>query len=163
MRMFALAAVLLGVSAFSARATPPDMICEVSDGPLSFTIILVTNYSNLNRHSIIPLALHHSSLTITPPVANLMPSKISLYSKDIAGQWLMDGRVDLQLYKQEKLDNGRTYSVNLLIKTKSTGKQSEESGHLIHKGIYQLQLFSGSMRDNDGKLIKQFSGDVICD
>lgn len=74
----------------------------------------------------------------------------------------MDGRVDLQIYKEEKLDGGQLFSMNLTIKTKSTGKRDEESGHMVYKGTYELQLYDGSKRDNTGTLIKQFNGDVSC-
>ena len=160
--IIALVAIIFGSLTFSAKATPPDMICEVNDPSATFTVILVTNNSNLNSHSIVPLSLHHSNLSIEPPVEGFGFTQISLYSEDLLGQWLMDGRVDLQIYKEEKLDGGQLFSTNLTIKTKSTGKRSEESGHVVHKGTYELQLFSGSKRDNTGKLVKQFDGDVSC-
>jgi len=162
MRFVVLAiAVLIGQTNV-VSATPPDMICEVNDTPASFTVILTTNYSNPNYHSIVPLSIHHSALTIDPAIQGFEPVKIDLYSEDLAGQWLMDGRVDLHIYKEEKSDSGLAYSLNLTIKTKSTGIQSEESGHKIHRGRYELQLYSGSKRDSTGKLIKQFGGDVVC-
>ena len=162
MRLIALVAVIFGSLTLSAKATPPDMICEVNDPSASFIVILVTNYSNLNSHSIVPLSQHHSNLSIEPPVDGFGFTQISLYSEDLVGQWLMDGHVDLQIYKEEKLDSGQLFSMNLTIKTKSTGKRSEESGHIIHKGMYELQLYTGSRRENTGKMVKQFSGDVIC-
>ena len=162
MRLITLAAFMLGVLTFSAKATPPDMICKVKDPSATFTVILVTNHSNLNEHSIVPLSLHHSNLIIEPPVEGFGFTQMSLYSEDLLGQWLMDGRVDLQIYKEEKLDGGQLFSTNLTIKTKTTGKRDEESGHMIYKGIYELQLYSGSKRDNTGKLVKQFNGDVSC-
>ena len=157
-----LVAVIFWSLTYSARATPPDMICKVNDPSASFTVILVTNNSNLNSHSIVPLSLHHSNLIIEPPVEGFGFTQMSLYSEDLLGQWLMDGRVDLQIYKEEKLDGGQLFSTNLTIKTKTTGKRDEESGHMIYKGIYELQLYSGSKRDNTGKLVKQFNGDVSC-
>ena len=160
--VIALVTVIFCSLTFSAKATPPDMICAVNDPPTSFMVILVTNNSNLNEHSIVPLSLHHSNLSIEPPVEGFGFTQISLYSEDLLGQWLMDGRVDLQIYKEEKLDGGQLFSTNLTIKTKSTGKRSEESGHIVYKGTYELQLFSGSKRDNTGTLVKQIDGDVSC-
>jgi hypothetical protein len=162
MRLIAMVAVMLGALTFSAHATPPDMICEVNDPPASFTVILVTNHSNLNEHSIVPLSLHHSNLLIEPPVEGFGFTQISLYSEDLLGQWVMDGRLDLQIYKEEKLDGSQLFSMNLTIKTKTTGKRDEESGHMGHKGTYELKLYTGSKRDNTGKLVKQFNGDVSC-
>jgi hypothetical protein len=162
MRLIALAAFILGILTISVKATPPDMICKVNASPVSFEIILTTNNSNLNRHSIVPLSLHHSKLSIDPLVEGLDLVKTGLYTEDLFGQWLMDGRVDMHIYKEEKLENGKSISINLTINTKSTGQENDESGHTIHKGMYDLELYEGSKRDNTGKLITQFSGDVTC-
>ncbi len=145
-----------------AVATPPNMVCEVSEPPLNIEINLSTNYSDLNPYGIVPGSLVYSGLTIDPPQEGIPASKISLYGEDMVGQWLLDGRIDLQFYKEESLDNGEVLSISLTIKTTSTGKTKEESGQPIHRGTYELQFFAGSKRENVGKLIRQFAGNIIC-
>ena len=139
------------------------MLCAVEAPPLDIEISLTANYYSLNQYGIVPLSIVHSGLTIDPPVKEVPLSELALYGEDIVGQWLLDDRVNLHFYKEEKRDDGEIFSFNLTIKTSATDKTSDESGQIIHKGQYELQIYSGSMRENTGKLLRQFDGNISCD
>jgi len=154
--------IALVLTATPANATPPNVVCEVSETPINIEINLSTNYSNLNGFGVIPRSVIYSAIKIDPQIDKISLTDIPLYSEDIVGQWLLNKRIDLQFYKEEKQDNGEILSISLIINTTSTGKTNEDSGQTIHQGTYDLQFFSGSKRENTGKLIKQFGGKAIC-
>ena len=154
--------LLSGFVTVPANATPPDMICRNSDDAARFDIILITSHSALNGHNITPLAIHHSKIRISQLFANTKPVTVPLYAEDIKGQWLKNGRVNLHLYRQEKDFSGKLFSIDLTIRTQSTGKRDDESGHIIHHGEYELNIYSGAFREHTGKLIKRTKGKAVC-
>lgn len=154
--------LLSGLMIAPANATPPDMICRSGDDAAKFDVILITSHSALNSHEIIPLAIHHSKISIGQLFANTKPVIVPLYSEDIKGQWLKNKRVDLHLYHQEKDSSGRLFSIDLTITTRSTGKRDDESGHVIHHGEYELNIYSGAFRQGTGTLVKTTKGKAVC-
>jgi hypothetical protein len=153
--------VLSGLIIQQANASPPDMTCTGNHSLSSFEIHLVTDGSGLNSRGIIPLAIHHSKLETGAVIDGGKPLEISLYSEDVKGQWLKDERIDLNFYREMKNSSGVLHSIELIIRTKSIEKYDDESGHLIHVGKYELDVYSGSLREHSEILIHGIKGKAV--
>jgi hypothetical protein len=153
--------VLAGLSV-PVSATPPDLICTGEMGPLGFQVNLQTTGTLITQSGVEPLAIQHSKVTVGPLDEGAGPVNVSLSSQDLKGQWLDDGRVDLHIYKEHTTAFPRLMSIDLKIKTKSTGKRDEDSGQLIHTGEFELRVYTGSRRKGSTILFSRTRGKAEC-
>ena len=162
LRPLAIIAVLAGIS-LPALATPPDMVCSGEKAGKGFEIRLTTiSGMTTNEHSIVALSIHHSKITVGPLDEGAGLVDVAISGEDVKGQWLDDGRVDLHIYREHTTPFPRLVSIDLKIRTKSTGKRDEDSGHLIHKGDFSLLVYTGSRLKGSNILFSRTRGQAEC-
>ncbi len=144
-----------------AGATPPDLLClgQSADGAVGFEFSLPTNYSGYYKSGVMPLSLAHAWFEFGKGAAR---RPVEFFSENIIAQWLADGRVDMRLLKEEETAEGETLTHDLIIRTRSTGRYSGESGQLVHKGTFVFRVHQGKIAEGGASVVLEVSGEAEC-
>lgn len=161
MKLLATFGIILSLSTSSPLATPPDLICSggSADEQVEFVIPLMTGHSSIYTSGVMPMSAHHIELAYWRDTLHVEPE---IYGDHMVAEWLLDGRADLRFYLEEKDKRGEITSYDLIIRTKSTGQISLESGQNVHQGLYEFRVYSGSLSEGSHSIFIELVGDAVC-
>ena len=160
MMRFVTLIMLLVFSFTPALATPPDLTCSGGgeNERVHFRIPLITGHSSIYPNGVMPLSAHHIIVTFGTPGSH---ENVEYYSEHMVAQWLLDGRVDMRLYAESQ-GSDSFVSYDLIIRTARTGETSLESGHFLHRGIYEFVVSVGVTSTGAVERIEEIEGVADC-
>ncbi|GEM_PF-4240764 len=162
MRILLLTALMLGAGIAPARATPPDLVCSSGDAgtPVRFVFPLITGYANWYDSGVIPMSTYHTEFEYSDGENR---KTVEFFSEHMIAQWLNDGRTDLRFYLEEEPEGtGEITSYDLIIRTKTTGARSDESGQFIHEGTFVFRIYDGSLKEGAPETLFEGTGKAVC-
>jgi len=144
-----------------ASATPPNLVCWGGNEKtrLSFVLPLTTNYSDFYESGVMPLSMVYAEFEYDDGNERRV---LNFNSEHIIAQWLGDGRADIHLFLEEVDENEQATGYDLIVRTKSTGRRSQESGQYIHQGSFVFRVLNGSAVEGGTKTILEISGKAEC-
>ncbi|MCF6326114.1 MAG: hypothetical protein L3J21_02340 [Devosiaceae bacterium] len=158
---FFLILLIFGLMVLPANATPPNLVCWAGNDEtqISFVLPLSTSYSSFYDSGVIPLSMTYAEFEYADGEER---RAVEFYSEHIIAQWLGDGRADIRLFLEEVDENEQATGYDLIVRTKSTGRRSEESGQYIHQGSFEFRIINGFAAQGDEEIILEISGKAEC-